>query len=97
MCGAVPETGVEIHSFRKVNMADLDKEFEFYKKNKDKFLSEYENKFIVIFNQKVIGVFDNELKAINETMKKHRLNLGAFLVQHVVKDDIAFFYSRVSL
>ncbi|MCY4523988.1 MAG: hypothetical protein OXB84_04540 [Halobacteriovoraceae bacterium] len=78
-------------------MENLDKEFKFYNKNKNEFLSKYENKFIVIFNQKVIDVFDDEMTAINETVRRHQLDLGTFLVQHVVTDDIAFFHSRVSL
>ena len=74
-------------------MADLKKEFEYYRANKTDFLKKHEGKFIVIKGQKVLGIFDEQLEAINETKKNHEL--GTFLVQHVVKDDVAFFYSRV--
>ena len=73
----------------------LDKEFKFYQENKEKFLAKYENKFIVIVEKEVVGVYDNQMEAINETRKDYAL--GTFLVQHVVKDDSAFFHSRVSI
>lgn len=77
-------------------MAELDKEFEFYKEKKQELFSKYENKFIVIVGQKVIGAYDNRLEAINKTKEQH--DLGTFLVQHVIEDDeAAFFHSRVIL
>ena len=74
-------------------MADLKREFEYYRANKADFLKKYEGKFIVIKGQEVLGAFDEQLEAIDETRKAHEL--GTFLVQHVVEDDVAFFYSRV--
>ena len=75
-------------------MADLEKEFEYYRANKADFLAKYEGKFIVIKGHEVLGTFDEQLEAINETRKNHEL--GTFLVHQVTKDDdVAFFYSRV--
>ncbi len=71
----------------------LEKEFKFYQENKKKFLAEYENKFIVIVEWEVIGVYDNRMEAINETRKSY--DLGTFLVQHIVKDDVLVFHSGV--
>lgn len=76
-------------------MAELDREFEYYKANKDSLVSQYEGKFIVIVGHKVIGAFDDRMEAIKNARKDHEL--GTFLVQHVKKeDDVAFFHSRVS-
>ena len=72
-------------------MAQLDREFEFYRANKESLLSKYENKFIVIVGHEIIGVFDNEMEAINHTRKIHQL--GTFFVQHVVKNDEVHFHS----
>ena len=71
----------------------LEKEFKFYQDNKEKFLVEYEGKFIVIKGNEVIGVFKDRLEAIEKTKQKHEL--GTFLVQEVVKDDVLVFHSRV--
>ena len=73
-------------------MEALDKEFEYYKENKEILLSKYENKFIVIVGNEVVGVFDDNMKAIRQTMKNHKL--GTFLVQQVTKEDeVHRFYS----
>ena len=74
-------------------MAQLDREFEFYRINKESLLSKYENKFIVIVGHEIIGVFDNEMEAINNTRKTHQL--GTFFVQHVIEDDEDHFYSPI--
>lgn len=60
-------------------MANLEKEFKYYLEHQNELVKKYSGKFIVIKDCKVIGAFDDELQAINETMKKHEL--GAFLVQ----------------
>ena len=79
---------------KRWNMAVLDREFEFYQKNKESILSKYENRFVVILNDQIIGIYDDRIEAIDETIKTHEL--GTFLVQHAVRgDDEAFFHSRV--
>ena len=72
-------------------MAALDREFEFYQKNKKTLLAKYENKFIVIIGHEVIGVFDGQMEAIEHARKDHEL--GTFFVHHVIEDDEAYFYS----
>ena len=57
----------------------LEKEFQYYLDNQEELVKKYDGKFIVIKNCNVIGVFDDELKAIEETSKKEEL--GTFLVQ----------------
>ena len=75
-------------------MAKLDKEFQFYQKNKDALLPEYEGKFVVIVGEKVVGAYDDRIEAINKTREKYEL--GTFLVHFVQKEEkIPFFHSRV--
>ena len=74
----------------------LESEFEYYLKNQAELLKEYEGKFIVIKDRKVIGSYDDELKAIEETSKKHEL--GTFLVQKCTAGNEGYtqvFHSRV--
>ncbi len=76
----------------------LKEEFEFYKENQAKLVSEYCGRFIVIKNEEVIGVYDLEIDAYQETQKTHKL--GSFLIQHVTEGDDSYsqtFYSRVSV
>ena len=74
-------------------MTILDNEYKYYQDNKEHFLSQYEGKFIVIKNKEVIGVFDDKITAVEETRKKHEL--GTFIVQEVIKNDVITFHSRV--
>ncbi|MGD1047611.1 MAG: DUF5678 domain-containing protein [Candidatus Krumholzibacteriaceae bacterium] len=60
-------------------MPNLKKEFEFFLKNHDNLLKEYQGQYIVIKDEKVIGAFASEAQAIEETVKQHPL--GSFLVQ----------------
>ena len=76
-------------------MGNLDKEFKFYRENKEKFLSEYKGKFIVIKGEKVIGIYQDKMEAIQKTQEEHEL--GTFLVHEVVEDDVSFYYSGIRL
>lgn len=73
----------------------LEKEYNYFKKNKEKLIKEYPNKYVVIKAEKIIGVYDNENKAIEETLKDHKL--GTFLVQKCSEnsDQVMRFHSRV--
>lgn len=74
----------------------LEKEFEYYLKNQDDLVEEYNGKFIVIKEQVVIAAYDSELEAQNETLKEHKL--GTFLIQHCLPGEeshTATFHSRV--
>lgn len=57
----------------------LEKEFDYYLKNQDKLVNDYNGKFIAIKDCKVIGAYDSEMDAIKQTSKDHEL--GTFLVQ----------------
>ena len=74
----------------------LKKEFDYYLKNQDELVKEYNGKFIVIKDCKVIGAYDSELDAIKETTKNHEL--GTFLVQRCEQGDASYtqaYHSRV--
>jgi hypothetical protein len=74
----------------------LQKEFEYYIAHQDEMVAKYDGKFIVLKDGEVLGAYDNELAAINETQKTHKL--GTFLVQQVSKGTSAYsqtFHSRV--
>ncbi len=77
-------------------MATLQKEFNYYIKNRDEFVKNYEGRYLVIKDEQILGVYDARGEAIKETMKEYEL--GTFMV-HLVKpgdDDIKItFRSRV--
>lgn len=73
----------------------LQREFEYYLAHQPEMVEKYDGKFIVIKDCKVLGVYDNELTAITESQKEHKL--GTFLVQKVTPGDSAYsqtFHSR---
>jgi len=75
----------------------LKAEFDFYLANQAEMVKKYNGKFIVIKNRQVIGVFDDQVKAVEETVKKEEL--GTFLVQKVEPGEGAYtqtFHSRVT-
>lgn len=57
----------------------LKEEFEYYLSHQDELLKEYTGKFIVIKNKSVIGVYDSEIDAYTESVKKEEA--GTFLIQ----------------
>ena len=74
----------------------LEKEYEFFQKNKKIFKEKYLGKFIVIKNEEVIGVYLTVSEALEKTSKKHEI--GSFLIQEVAENDsdyIQRFHSRV--
>jgi len=64
----------------------LEKEFEYYINNKDKFFDSYLGKFLVIKDESVLGVYQTQEEAITETLKANH-KLGTFLVHLVSKDE----------
>jgi len=74
----------------------LEKEFEYYLEHQNELVKQYKGKFIVIRGRKVIDSYDDELIAIEETSKKHKL--GTFLVQKCTAGSEGYtqiFHSRV--
>ena len=75
----------------------LKKEFEYYLENQDQMIKDFNGKVIVIKDRKVIGIFDDQVTAVMETQKAHKL--GSFLVQKVEPGSSAYtqtFHSRVA-
>lgn len=74
----------------------LEKEYNYFLKNKEALLKKYENKFIVIVDEGVVGGFDTQEAALRYASKEYKL--GTFLIQRVSMDeeDISQkFYSMV--
>lgn len=74
----------------------LEKEFDFYLKNQEQLVKEYEGKFIVIKNQSVIGSYSSHHEAYDETIKTEEL--GTFLIQHCLPGSDSYtqtFHSQV--
>ena len=72
----------------------IEKEFQYYQKNKVHFIKKYNGKYIVLMNKEVIGFFDSREKALIETQRKHKP--GTFLIQLVSKEEeVQRYYSRV--
>ena len=76
---------------------ELDKQFKFYLENQDTFVEQYDGKVIALKNEEVLGAYENELDAVNVTLRRHEL--GTFLIQRVSPGDEAYtatFHSRVT-
>ncbi len=74
----------------------LEKEFEYYLKNQEELVKQYNGKFIVIKGEEVVKVFDTEIEAYN--WAKEEYEPGTFLIQKVSpgdKDYTQTFHSRV--
>lgn len=57
----------------------LKEEFEYYLSHQNELLKNYAGKYLVIKNKSVIGVYDSEIDAYTETVKKEEA--GTFLIQ----------------
>jgi hypothetical protein len=78
-------------------MSNLEQEFDYYLKNKDEFLKQYENKYLVIKDKTVVGTYDSELEAYKFASEKYEN--GSYLIQPCTRDDGSLtqtFYSRVA-
>ena len=76
-------------------MRPLDQEFQYYLTHQGELVQRYSGKYLVIKNETVIGVFDSEVKAVQETIKIHKL--GTFLVQKCEPGiEIQVYHSRVA-
>lgn len=74
----------------------LQDEFNYYLAHQAELVEAYDGKFVAIKDGKVLGAYTDELEAIHETKKTHKL--GTFLVQKVTPGDDAYkqtFHSRV--
>lgn len=56
----------------------FDNEFRFYLERQDEFVKDHNGEWVVIKGNKVLGFYDDQLQAIQETQKDHKL--GTFMV-----------------
>ncbi len=63
----------------------LEREYEFYLRNRDEFVQQYDGKFIAIKNEKVIGVYADYLEASADIYPDH--DYGSVLMQPVQKEE----------
>ena len=59
----------------------LEKEYDYFLKNKQTILKDYGNKFIVIVGEQVVGNYESQEEALKESSQKY--TLGTFLIQKV--------------
>ena len=75
----------------------LEKEYNYFLKNKESLLQKYPDQFIVIVGETVVGNYTTQEEALTEASKTHAL--GTFLIQKVSADqeDMTqrFFSTRV--
>ena len=74
----------------------LDKEFQYYLANQDKFVKDYNGQFLVIVGGELIGVYESQELAYFNTIKDYKL--GTFLIQQCTPGDEAYtqtFHSNV--
>lgn len=74
----------------------LQKEFEYFLEHQKELVKKYRGRVIVIKDQKILGAYDDEVTAVLETQKAHKI--GTFLVQKCESGDAAYtqtFQSRV--
>ena len=73
----------------------LQKDFEFYLANQAEMVEKYDGMFIVIKDGEILGAYDDEIAAVKETQREHKL--GTFLIQKVSEGDDEYsqtFHSR---
>jgi len=73
----------------------LDKEYNFYKNNKETLDKKYDDKYIVIKDTIIIGIFDDHNTALTESLKNNKA--GTFLIQKcsISNNQVRKFHSRV--
>jgi len=78
-------------------ISPLKDEFDYYLAHQGELVEKYAGKFVAIKEGRVLDAYDNELTAVTETQKTHKI--GTFLVQLVAPGDTAHtqtFHSRVA-
>ncbi|NIM12678.1 MAG: hypothetical protein GTO45_11235 [Candidatus Aminicenantes bacterium] len=73
----------------------LEKEYDYFLRNKETLFATYHNRVVVIKDEKIIGDYDTKEKALKETIKEHEL--GTFLIQEMSEEEMEDirFHSRV--
>lgn len=65
--------------------AQLEKDLQFFKKNKTEYLRVYEGKYLLIKNHTLIGSFDNEEAAYKTSLEK--FGNEPILIKQVLKNE----------
>ena len=78
-----------------LNMQDID--FQYFKENREKYISEHPDEYVLIKDKKELGFFYSENEAINYAIDNGHI-LGSFIVQKCIPadQDIQKFHSRVA-
>ena len=63
----------------------LEREFEFYRRNRDVLAEKHDGKFITIKGEKVMGVFDSHREAFDSVYPEHKR--GTVCIQPVRKKE----------
>ena len=74
----------------------LEKEYNYFLKNRQSLLNDYKNQFIVIVGEHVVGSYPTQEDALKDASSKHQI--GTFLIQKVSEsedDTTQRFFSRV--
>lgn len=74
----------------------LEKEFKYYLDNQSELLKKYKGRYIVIKDHDILGDYSNELEALEDTKKNHKI--GTFLIQKCTPgtiDHTETYHSRV--
>jgi hypothetical protein len=66
----------------------LEKEFEYFKKNRELLIKKYNKKYIVIVSETVVDVYENRMKALKSSASKY--GLGNFLIEYCT-DDMSYY------
>lgn len=63
----------------------LQKEYDYFLKNRKSLLPRNENKFVVILGEKIVGVYNSTAEALRDASQKYAA--GSFLIQKVLKNE----------
>jgi hypothetical protein len=69
----------------------LKEEYQYYIAHRDELVAQYKGKFLVIMGNEVVGVYDNEIDAYIESVKKYEL--GTFMLRECLPKDEEHIYS----
>lgn len=59
----------------------LDREINYYRKNKEKLKKLYSDKYIIIKGNEIIGTYDTHAIAYHEARKNHEV--GTFIIKYI--------------
>lgn len=59
----------------------LDREINYYRKNRDKFKKLYSDKYVVIKGNDIIGIYESHDIAYHEARKNHEV--GTFIIKYI--------------